>query len=109
MIAGTTAVRNHPNSGTLGLVRKDVPSLAKPSKSVARPEMKLNMSTTRSNQHGLDFRFSEGRIITASLCPQNEECNDELDKHANNNGMPFDHLPVSRCRIETAKQDYESK
>ena len=76
---------------------------------MARPEMKLNMSTTRLNQYGLGFRFWEGRIITASLCPQNEKGNDELNQHPNNNSMPFDHLPVPRGRIETGKEDYESK
>ena len=47
IIAGMTATRNHPSLGTASVVRNDVPLLANPSKSVASPETKLNISSTK--------------------------------------------------------------
>ena len=108
-----TAVRNHPRAGTDAAVKKVVPSLANPSKSVASPEMKLKMSTKQRQKHSLvirlDLHNQQGEKPTANPRPQHKKRNDKLRQHPHDHRMPLHHRPIPRRQIQRRDKHQQPK
>lgn len=51
----------------------------------------------------------EGEDVVSSLGPQNKQGDDELDQHANNDGVPYDLLPVAGSSPEAEQEDDETE
>ena len=95
-------MRNQPRVRTLASVRNVVPAFAESRRSMARSEMKEKMSSAFVSFKSTLYYTKIKR--TSNPSPKHEQGNDELNKHSNNDRVPFDRLTIPRRPPKSHKE-----